>query len=136
VNKFADRRANAVAIISPDPLLGALIGAAVELLGYRAAFPRAGETPTETLRREKPAYVLIDCEDPNASDETLLGRGLMAGARLFFFGREARVEALRGVATRYNIEPIVFPGDVDSLHEILSRRIPRAERRPSNEERT
>ena len=122
VNTYADRRANAVAIVSPDPLLSALVGAAVELIGYRAEFPRADESATMALRRLRPAYLLIDAEDPAALDETVLGRGLMSGARIFLFGTEARVQSLRDFVARYHLELIVFPRDVAGLAEILSRR--------------
>ena len=122
MNRYADRRANAVAIVSPDPLLSALVGAAVELIGYRAEFPRGDETATQTLRRLRPAYLMIDAEDPGTADETLLGRGLMSGARIFLFGAEARIRELRDVAHHYHLDVIVFPRDVMALGEILSRR--------------
>lgn len=122
MNRYADRRANAVAIVSPDPLLSALVGAAVELIGYRAEFPRWDETATEALRRLRPAYLLIDAEDAATADETLLGRGLMTGARIFLFGAEERIRELRDVAHHYHLDVIVFPRDVTVLAEILSRR--------------
>jgi hypothetical protein len=55
-------------------------------------------------------------------DETVLGRGLMSGARIFLFGTEARVQSLRDFVARYHLELIVFPRDVAGLAEILSRR--------------
>ena len=122
VNTYADRRANAVAIVSGDPLLSALVGAAIELIGYRAAFPRANESATKALRRLRPAYLLIDADDPAASDETLLGRGVMTGVRIFLFGADARIQSLRDFAAPYHLELIVFPRDVTALAEILSRR--------------
>jgi hypothetical protein len=129
VNQYADRRANVVAIVSPDPLLAALIGAAVELVGFRAAFPRTDESPLSALRRLRAAYVLVDCKDPGAHDETLLGRGLMRGARLFLFGTAERLAPFRSRAARYQAELIEFPRDIAALHEILSRR-PQPDREP------
>jgi hypothetical protein len=118
----ADRRSKAVAIISSDPLIAALVGAAVELIGYRAAFPRANESGAETVRRTRPAFVLLDCDDLTSVDDAFLGRTLMTGARLFVFGSEAGVEAHAALAVRYGMASIVFPRDVDALHSILSRR--------------
>ena len=129
MNQYADRRANAVAIVSPDPLLAALIGAAVELVGFRAAFPRPDESPLDALIRLRAAYVLIDCEDPSASDEALLGRGLMRGARLFLFGSADQLAPLRTRAARFNAELIELPRDIALLHDILSRR-PQSDREP------
>lgn len=122
MNKYADRRASAVAIVSPDPLLGALIGAAAELLGYRAAFPRPGESAIGALRRARAAFILIDCEDPSANDEALLGRALMTEARPFLFGSAERCEAFRAIAARFGVSLIVLPRDIDSLAAILTRR--------------
>jgi len=123
VNKHTDRRAHAIAILSSDPWLAALIGSAVELIGFRAAFVRADETPIDGVRRMRPAFVLLDAADTHASDETFLGRALMTGARLFAFGREADVERHRSLAARYGMGLIVFPRDIDALPSILSRRV-------------
>lgn len=125
-----DRRAYAVAIVCADPLLAALLGGAVELAGFRATFSRPDETEYEALRRVRPAAVLIDCEHPASSDDTLLGRALMTGARLFLFGRAEAVEALRPVATRYRIEVLTLPDDVSRLPQLLAATHPLA--RPSD----
>ena len=118
-----DRRAHAVAIVSSDPLLAALVGAAVELIGYRAAFPRANESGAEALTRMRPAFVLIECDDAWLDDEPLLGRALMTGARLFLFGRERDVERHSAMMARYGMASIELPNDFHSLQDILSRRV-------------
>jgi len=122
VNRYADRRANAVAIVASDALLAALIGAAVELYGYRAEFPRGDETPVDTLRRVRPTYLLVDADDPRAADETLLGRARMSGARLFVFGTAEATQRIQPVASRYDVLSIVLPRDLDALPQILTRR--------------
>jgi len=122
VSRYADRRANAVAILSPDAVLAALLGAAVELHGYRAEFARDDESPVQTLRRVRPMYLLVDANDPRAVDETLLGRGLMSETRMFVFGTLERTEQLRDVMARYDAQSIVLPRDLDVLPAILTRR--------------
>jgi hypothetical protein len=117
-----DRRAKAVAIVSPDPMLAALVGVAIELIGYRAAFPRVTESAEDALRRIRPSFVLIDCEDARSGDETFLGRAMMTGARLFVFGPAAAAAHSPELASRYAMRTIVFPRDVEALHAILSRR--------------
>jgi len=124
VNETPDRRADAVAIVSPDPLLAALVGAAVEVIGYRAEFPRRDESPVDALRRIRPAFLLIDCENPSATDEALLGRGLMTGARSFLFGSAECADRMGALAVRFDVELVVLPADVDALYDVLSRRLP------------
>ena len=123
MNTHPDRRANAVAILSSDPLLAALLGAAVELVGYRAAFARAGESASDALRRARAGFVLLDTADALSTDEAFLGRALMTGARLFLFGSAAAVEGHAELAARYGMGVIALPRDLDSLHAILSRRV-------------
>src|SRR5262245_18203590 len=98
------------------------MGVAIELAGYRAAFPRADESVVDALRRTRPAYVLIDGADPNASDPTVLGRGMMSGVRIFLFADERRAALLEPVAEKYELDMIVLPRDAESLGTILSRR--------------
>ncbi len=126
VTTHVDRRAIAVAIISPDALLAALLGAAVELTGYRAAFPRANESEIDALRRIRPALALIDADHQVATDEALLGRALMTAVRVLFFGRAPRLDSLRTLATRYEAGVIVLPDDVSRLEQILATNHPLA----------
>jgi hypothetical protein len=109
-------------ILSPDPLAGALIGAAVEVAGFRAEFARPDESLRASLARVNPSHVLIDCDDPNSRDESALGPALMTGARLFFFGNARKTADLGAVASRYQARLVVLPDDVDRLHDILTRR--------------
>lgn len=125
-----DRRAPAVAILCSEPLLAALLGAAVELCGFRPTFSRGEESDIDVLKRVRPAAVLIDCDHPAASDDALLGRALMTGARLLVFGRTMAIEAHRPVAARFRIETLTMPNDVSRLPGILATTHPLA--RPSD----
>ena len=116
------RRAAAALILSPDPLAGALLGAAVEVAGFRAEFARPDESLRASLTRVKPSHVLIDCDDQNSRHEAALGRALMTGARLFFFGSARATNDLAAVASRYQARLVALPGDIDRLHDILTRR--------------
>jgi hypothetical protein len=123
VNKPSySRRAAAALILSPDPLAGALLGAAVEVAGFRAEFAPLDESLRASLARVKPSHVLIDCDDPNSRDETALGPALMTGARLFFFGDARKTTDLGAVASRYQVRLVVLPDDIDRLQDILTRR--------------
>ena len=94
----------------------------MELMGFRVEFPRPGESPSETLRRTKPAYLLIDADDPNAADEALLGRGLMRETRICLFGSHVSTTRLASLAARYHAGVIVLPRDANVLDKVLTRR--------------
>lgn len=106
-------------ILSPDPLVGALFGALVDLTGLRPVYPTANETAMAAVRRLRPTLLLIDCADPCATDEAVLGPSMMTGVRRFLFGTEADLRELTVLAARYQLETIMIPGDVDRLTEIL-----------------
>ena len=116
------RRAAAALVLSPDPLAGALLGAAVEVAGFRAEFARTDESLRASLARAKPSHVLIDCDDPNSRDESALGPALMTGARLFLFGNARKTNDLGAVASRFQARLVVLPDDIDRLQDILTRR--------------
>jgi hypothetical protein len=118
-NDYSPTAAGAL-ILSPDALLGALVGAAVQLAGFRAVFPAADETPRTALGRLRPTRLLVDFEDRSASDESLLGPAMMIGARLFVFGPERLTRDLPSIAIRFQVTAIVFPRDIDRLREILA----------------
>jgi hypothetical protein len=115
------RRARAALILSSDTLGAALLGAALELLGYRAVFPRDDEGGADALRRLKPRVVLVDGGDEFLNDSTVLGPALMTRAQLVFFGKPARVRDLRVLAAKYGASLLALPDDVDRLADVLSR---------------
>jgi hypothetical protein len=105
----------AALVLSPDPMGGALIGAAVELGGLVVAFPRQGESAREALRRLRPTAVVVDCADPSALDDAFIGPAMMTGARLFFVGDAITAERLRHVALRFHVTVIELPRDAGQL---------------------
>jgi len=121
-----DRRGYSVAIVSADPLLAALIGAAVELVGYRAAFPRDGESDIDAIRRTRAVAVLLDIAHPSAGDQTLLGRALMTGARIIVFGSSDALRHAAPFLAHYQLAQLPMPEGIDSLAEVLARSHPLA----------
>jgi hypothetical protein len=107
-------------ILSPDPLAGALIGAAVELLGLSPAFPHPAEGAAAALRRNRVTHVLIDCSDACVTDESVLGPAMMTGARLFLFGTDGALHVRHPAVARYQLRLISIPADLDRLAEILA----------------
>lgn len=117
-NRYRPTQAAAL-ILSPDALGAALLGAAVEVSGVTVGFPGENETPRDALRRMRPSYVLIDCDDPTASDESLIGPALMTGARIFLFGADGRMRLRKHLAIRFHMGVIVLPNDTERIASIL-----------------
>jgi hypothetical protein len=117
-------------ILSPDPLVGALLGAAAELGGCEPVFQSESETAGEALRSTRPALLLVDAEDPSARDETLLGNAMMIGARMFVFGTASAIAALGKFPDRYRLRRIVIPRDVEGLPDLLFTEATESSRHP------
>ena len=122
------RRAKSALILSTDSLGAALLGATLELLGFRAAFARKGETPADAVRRLKPKVVLLDAKDTELRDAPVLGPALMTGARVLFFGTAERVRQVEAVAEKAGAALLVLPEDLPRLPFMLAAP-PDAERR-------
>jgi hypothetical protein len=118
-NRYRPTHARAL-ILSPDPLVGALLGAAAELSGYEPVYPTEEEAPRDTLRETRPEHLLLDCEHPAAADETLLGNAMMIGARISLFGTDIGIAALAPMVERYQLRAVVLPREVARLPEILA----------------
>lgn len=117
-NRYRPTQAAAL-IVSPDALGAALLGAAIEVAGLTVGFPAENESPRDAVRRMRPSYVLIDCDDPNAADESLIGPALMTGARLLLFGPDRRMRMRKHLAIRFHMGVIVLPDDAARLASIL-----------------
>ena len=109
----------AALILSPDPLAGALIGAAVELSGVSPTYCGASETPRDALRRIRPVFVLIDCDDASADDEAFIGPALMTSARVILFGATRSTHRLRAVAERFQLTMVELPRDIEELTRLF-----------------
>src|SRR3954452_20223873 len=58
-----------ILVIAEHAMIGALLGALVELAGHRPRFAEAGEAPDAAIERLRPDLVLLDCEHVAAGDE-------------------------------------------------------------------
>jgi len=114
------RRAVAALILSSDPLGAALLGGAVELLGFRVVFPRETERGPDALRRVRPGVVLVDARDEFLSDASVVGPSLMTGARLVLFGAAERLRDLRVIAERCGAQLLTLPDEANNLPRLLS----------------
>jgi hypothetical protein len=114
-----DVKRSAVLILSEDPLTAALIGGAVELVGFEPAFPTDGEPPRHALRRTRPRLVVVDCDHHAACAPSFFGPVLMTGARVVVLAsRHSRPDAVP-LAEGFGLRPLMLPADVDSIAERL-----------------
>ncbi len=106
-------------IFSEDPLAAALIGAAVELVGFEPAFPTGEESPRDALLRERPGLVLVDCDYDAACGPNFFGPVLMTGARLMLIGSRRTRRDASDVATRFGLRAIALPADLEAIADLL-----------------
>jgi hypothetical protein len=106
-------------IFSTDPLAAALIGAAVELSGFAAAFPAEGESARDALLRVRPAVALVDCDDEGACTEAFFGPALMMKTRVAVFSSTRSRRVLEPIATEFNVRTFSLPIEMADLSELL-----------------
>lgn len=109
------RRAVSALILSADVLGAALVGATLELAGFRATFARDGETAAEAVRRLRPKVVLLDAQDAELREAGVIGPALMASAKLVFFGPPEAIRELRVLASAAHAALVALPDDLDKL---------------------
>ena len=108
-----------VLIFSTDALAGALLGAAVELVGASAQYPHAEEEPRDALLRVRPAVALIDCDHESACTESFFGPALMIGARVAVFSSSRSKRALDPIAEEFGVCAFGLPIDFAELSKII-----------------
>jgi hypothetical protein len=116
-----------VLIFSEDPLAAALLGAAVELIGFRPTFPTNSEHPREALLREKPRVVLIDC-DHAACGLNFFGPVMMTGARVTLLGSRRNRRDAAELAARFGVRAVALPADLETIADLLREELEAAGR--------
>jgi hypothetical protein len=114
-----DVKRSVVLIFSEDPLAAALIGAAVELVGFEPAFPTDGELPRDALLRERPGLVLVDCDHDAACAPSFFGPAQMTGARVMLVGSRRTRRDAADVASRFGLRAITLPADLHTVADLL-----------------
>jgi hypothetical protein len=119
---------SAVLIFSEDPLAAALLGAAVELVGFEPTFPLRGESPRQALLRKRPPLVLVDSDDEAACRPSFLGPALMTGARVLLLCRRRALHYGATIATHLGLRTIEMPVDLASMAAALETELEAAGR--------
>lgn len=108
-----------VLIFSTDAFAGALLGAAVELVGATPVYPLDGEGPRDALLRVRPAVALVDCDHEVACTESFFGPALMIGARVAVFSSSRSRRVLDPIAQEFGVRTFGLPVDFEALSEII-----------------
>jgi hypothetical protein len=111
---------SAVLIFSEDPLAAALIGAAVELVGFEPVYPLNRESPREALLRKRPPLVLVDCDHDAACRPSFFGPALMTGARVILLSARRAQRDPASIATHFGLRAIRMPADLESIAAVLT----------------
>jgi len=117
---------SAVLILSADAVAAALLGALIETLGYSIRFARPPERVEQSIRRVRPKVCLLDCDDPSACNDEILGRAAMRGISVVIFGTKDALARVRELATAHDIDLILVPPQPELLDETIKRAIQRA----------
>jgi hypothetical protein len=106
-------------IFSEDPLAAALIGAAVELVGFEPTFPTDAESPRDALLRERPRLVLVDCDHDAACGPSFFGPVLMTGARVLLVGSRRTRRDASEIAARFGLRAVRLPANLETIADLL-----------------
>ncbi|MGH7621145.1 MAG: hypothetical protein ACREMU_02295 [Gemmatimonadaceae bacterium] len=117
----AQRQGPMVLIFSADAVAAALLGALVETLGYVVRFERPPETAEQSMRRVRPKVALLDCQDPDACNDEVLGRAAMRGISVVIFGTPDALDRVRALALEHDIDMLLMPPEAGELDETLKR---------------
>jgi CheY-like chemotaxis protein len=105
-----------VLVLSEQPVVAALLGMLLDLIGYRPAFADDGERPEEALRRVRPVFVvLLDQEMEAAASDVFFARAAQHKVGLAVFGPRARSDRLAELAHERGVPWFEVPLDLESL---------------------
>lgn len=110
-----------ILICTTDPLAAALLAAAVELDGHDPRFPEPDEPARAALVRIRPAVVLVDCDYPDACDDTFVGPALMLGVRIVLLRSPHSRTDPTEIAAHRGLEVLDLPAHQDALADLLRR---------------
>ena len=110
---------SAVLILSKDPVVGALLGAAVELVGFAPTFPEADESAAAAIRRTQSPVALVDAGHGSADAALVARETLSEGARPILFASRESANELAAAAARVGAPSFTVPGDHGQLAKLL-----------------
>src|SRR6185503_14626024 len=104
------RASSSVLILSDQPMIAALLGMLVELVGYRPVFAADDERPEDAMRRVRPTLVvLVDGTLDVIRSDLFFARAAQHRCALAIFGPEDRRQELAATAEARGITWFTLP---------------------------
>lgn len=107
-----------VLILAREEVVAALLGMMVELRGLKPRFLGAAEAVQDTILRERPGTVIIDCDHPDCRD-ALVESIMRSGAVPILFSPFRMQAEVRSVAARLGVKSFTLPTDVGTFARML-----------------
>lgn len=107
-----------VLILAREEVVAALLGMMVELRGLKPKFLGAAEAAEDTILRERPGTVIIDCDHPDCRD-ALVKSIMLAGAIPILFSPFRMQAEVRSVAARLGVKSFTLPTDSGAFARML-----------------
>jgi len=108
-----------VLILAREDVVAALLGLLVELRGLEPRYVDGDEPVRDTIAREHPTFVVLDCDYQDCS-EHLLGLIRKSGATPVLFSPSRLPAELDVFARRHGIRSFSLPTDGDTFGRMLT----------------
>jgi DNA-binding response OmpR family regulator len=98
-----------ILVVAEHAMIGALLGALVELAGHRPLFAEAREGADAAVDRLRPDLVLLDCEHAASYDDHLYSTCRDVNSRVILFGSSLSASEVERYAARRGVASITLP---------------------------
>jgi hypothetical protein len=107
-----------VLILAREEVVAALLGLMVELRGMKPKFIGEDESIADAVKRAGHIPVLIDCDHPNCTEETIALIKKSGGEPVLFSPFRMQPEVTH-LASRYRAKSFTLPTDPDTFGRLL-----------------
>jgi DNA-binding response OmpR family regulator len=98
-----------VLVVAKEEVISTLLGAMVELDGFRPVFPTSDERPVDTIRRLRPALVLLDGEHDLAWDSDAMTAIRQLGVGVLLISALRSQQELELFGDRHHLPSLALP---------------------------
>lgn len=123
-----------ILVIAEHAMIGALLGALVELAGHRPRFAEPGEAADAAIERLRADIVLLDFEHPAAADDAPYLAARDSGSRVVLFGSTLTAGETERFAARKGVASISLPIGYNAFSERLGALLRSGARQPAARE--
>jgi|SRR5579859_6535866 len=118
-----------VLVLTDQPIVAALIGLQLEVIGRQPVFADVGESPDEALRRVRPVTILlIDVALQAAQSDLLFALATRRGVGIVVFGADHNARRIAEIASIRRVPWLVIPPDLVDLSVAIGAALGHADR--------